>query len=117
LNCHHKLHKAKRLIHVLLENYPNHAYSYYYLACVESLMNEVEESLVSLKKAVENGFDDSEKLMNDPYLANIRENQSFKDILSNLGNKAKNETTTELPTENFDMEMKPSNMNQNEKEC
>jgi len=120
LNCPRKLLKAKRLIHVLLESYPNHAYSYYYLACVESLLNEVEESLVSLKKAVENGFDDLEKLMNDPYLANIRENQCFKEIISNLSNKTKNQSTTGLPSENFDdlMEMKPLNVQQNEdKKC
>jgi len=95
LNSTKKLHKAKRLLSIVIENYPEqNAETYYYLACVEAQLDEKEQALQSLSKAIESGFNDMEKLADDPYLANIRDTPCWKDILSNIC--CKSQTTTEL---------------------
>jgi tetratricopeptide (TPR) repeat protein len=53
----------------------------YNLACSYSLLNDVDRSLASLKRAVDLGFDDNQQLQTDPDLSNVRRDPRFQKLL------------------------------------
>lgn len=56
---------------------PCDATVFYNLACSHSLTGDIDQSLESLKKAIELGFTDFGYLKNDPDLANARNDKRF----------------------------------------
>ncbi len=57
---------------------------YYNLACSFSLMGRFDESLVSLEKAVELGYDDLMYLINDDDLDSLRDEEGYKVLIDKL---------------------------------
>ena len=59
----------------------------YNLACSYSLMNNVDEALVTIKRAIENGYDNMEYLERDDDLDNLRRDQRFKEFFGGIKSK------------------------------
>ena len=68
---------------------PNDPIILYNLACSYSLVNDVDRSLETIKRAIGYGYDDIEHLERDSDLENLRGDNRFKEFLS----KIRNETT------------------------
>jgi hypothetical protein len=61
-----------------------HKFIHYGLACVHSRMNNTEEALTHLKRAVESGFTDAQDMAQNEHLDTIRQQPRFKAILKKL---------------------------------
>ena len=59
----------------------------YNLACSYSLVNKIDQSLVTIKAAIERGYDDYAYLEWDGDLDNLRQDARFKEFLASLRNK------------------------------
>ena len=68
----------KRLVRFL----PSDAIVYYNLACSYSLVEDIDNSLKAIKKAIELGYDDFDHMNNDPDLVNLRKDKRAEEILS-----------------------------------
>eukprot|EP00761_Pharyngomonas_kirbyi_P011556 gb/GECH01011581.1/.p1 GENE.gb/GECH01011581.1/~~gb/GECH01011581.1/.p1 ORF type:complete len:442 (+),score=151.39 gb/GECH01011581.1/:1-1326(+) len=84
-----KLLKAKELK-------ANAELAYYNLACIESQRGNVENAVDYLKEAVNNGYKNTEWMLKDPDLANIRTLHSFHELIANIG-ASKNEDKSDSP--------------------
>ncbi len=62
---------------------------YYNLACSFSLMGRFDESLVSLEKAVDLGYDDLMYLINDGDLDSLRDEEGYKVLINKLKKSSK----------------------------
>lgn len=56
---------------------------YYNLACVRASKRDAKEAGTLLISAVENGFDDYRKLVNDPDLAGVRDDANYRKLANN----------------------------------
>ncbi|MCK5213967.1 MAG: hypothetical protein KAR05_01255 [Candidatus Omnitrophica bacterium] len=52
-------------------------YIFYNLACSHSLLNNIEEALAAIKKAIDIGYDDFKFLESDDDLVNLRRDKRF----------------------------------------
>lgn len=90
---------------------PYAAYIYYNLTCYQSLQNKLEEAIASFGKASQAGYSDFRHAAVDSDLDNIRSDQRFQQILSEIQDKydyhriirqapeySKNTATDTLPT-------------------
>jgi tetratricopeptide (TPR) repeat protein len=73
--------RSEELLRRQLELQPDNFVVYYNLACCRVLLNDTEQGLEFLTKAIEHGFCDIRQLRNDPSLRALHEHQSFKRIL------------------------------------
>lgn len=69
---------------VLVRLLPNEASIWYNLACSLALLNQREEALSTLRKAVELGYQDHEWMSCDRDLRNIRNEKAFKVLLKSI---------------------------------
>lgn len=60
---------------------------FYNLACSYSLVNNVDEALVSIKRAVDCGYDNFDYLERDNDLDNLRRDKRFKEYFSDVKNQ------------------------------
>jgi len=60
---------------------------FYNLACSYSLLKQVEEAFAALREAVKLGYDDARWLTKDPDLDNLRHDNRFEKIRSDLSKK------------------------------
>lgn len=83
LSTHGEYRKSLSYLKYILYVFPDNSFSpdvYYNIACIYSKMNDVDNSVDWLKKAIENGFNNYDLIKKDPDLANIR-NTSYIDGL------------------------------------
>jgi len=66
---------------------PDNSLVFYNLACSYSLLKQVEEAFAALREAVKLGYDDARWLTKDPDLDNLRQDNRFEKIRSDLSKK------------------------------
>lgn len=66
---------------------PNDETVLYNLACSYSLVNNVDEALVNIKRAFDCGYDNFDYLERDNDLDNLRQDKRFKEYFSDVKNK------------------------------
>ncbi len=76
-----RLEAALPLLMRRLQFQPNNANIFYDIACIYSRQNKIDESVRWLKLAVENGYNNLDKLKSDSALNNIRGLSSYKALL------------------------------------
>ncbi len=54
---------------------------HYNLACSYSLLEQTEQAIASLRRALDLGYEDIEYMRRDPDLANVREDPRFRQLL------------------------------------
>jgi tetratricopeptide (TPR) repeat protein len=69
---------------------PDNSLVFYNLACSYSLLKQVEEALGALRQAVKLGYSDARWLTKDPDLDNLRRDDRFEKIRSDLSKKPNN---------------------------
>jgi tetratricopeptide (TPR) repeat protein len=79
--------RAALTLSVAAEIHPEEPLLWYKLAAAQAQMGQKENALSSLKKAIEHGFNDSEKLENDFDFKSIRDEKQFKKILEEVKKK------------------------------
>jgi len=84
------LEEGKELLLAILKLVPDHAVSLYNLACAESLLGNLNESIAILEKAIVNGFRDVEHMIQDQDLLNLRETEAFKFLISRILGETEN---------------------------
>ena len=60
---------------------PGNAGNYYNVAVLYALQNSVDESIAWLEKAIDNGYDNWELILNDNDLNNIRNSAAYKELV------------------------------------
>jgi tetratricopeptide (TPR) repeat protein len=86
------LEKAREL---LLQQYsmtPSNSITLYNLACTEARLGNIDQALKYLKDSIQNGYSDVEHIKKDTDLDSLRNNEEFKNIISEL---EKNPKTSE----------------------
>lgn len=68
----------KRIVELLPRDHIVH----YNLACSYSLLEEIDNSLKSIKKAIALGYNDFDYMNKDPDLVNLRADKRFEEIFS-----------------------------------
>jgi tetratricopeptide (TPR) repeat protein len=68
---------AEKSLRAVIEKYPDRAQNHFLLATVLASQNKQKEALDSLETAINNGFQDSERLQKDPNLKSIRSTTRF----------------------------------------
>jgi tetratricopeptide (TPR) repeat protein len=66
---------------------PDNPLVHYNLACSYSLLKRVDEAFAALSEAVRRGYDDGRWLNKDPDLDNLRQDNRFEKIRTNLSRK------------------------------
>lgn len=59
----------------------------YNLACSYSLVGDIEKAFVTIKKAIEYGYDDFDHLVKDDDLVNLRQDNRFQEFFAKIKNK------------------------------
>ena len=72
----------------LVEIKPHEPIFHYNLACSQSLLNDVEAGLASLRCAIELGYSNIEYLQEDSDLENLRKDERFGCIVTSMRSKA-----------------------------
>ena len=62
---------------------PDNAAAYYHVACVHARLNQVDDAIDWLKKAVDKGYDKWELIKTDNDLENIRGSEYYKVLVKN----------------------------------
>lgn len=68
----------------LAEYKPDDGIVFYNLACSYSLLNHIDLSLETLKKAIEYGYEDFDHLRQDEDLNNLRKDSRFETLMMNI---------------------------------
>jgi len=76
--------KGKDILLKILEISPNDKTALYNLACAESLLENVNEALSALEKAINAGYNDLSHLLNDKDFNNIKNSDGFRYLIENL---------------------------------
>jgi tetratricopeptide (TPR) repeat protein len=66
---------------------PDNPLVFYNLACSYSILNHIDEAFAALKQAIALGYDDARWLIKDPDLENLRRDQRFEHIRSDIDKK------------------------------
>ena len=66
----------------LVELFPGNGLAWYNMACVEALGGEPEAALISLEKAVKNGFHEADHIVEDTDLETLRDTARFKELVA-----------------------------------
>ena len=74
---------AEPLLRKQIELQPREFVPLYNLACVRASQGDAKEAGGLLLRAVENGFDDIRKLIRDPDLAGVRDDDNYKKLVAN----------------------------------
>jgi len=57
---------------------------HYNLACSYSLLGRIEDALLSLKRAINLGYEDFDYLLRDPDLENLKKDKRFRHLLKKV---------------------------------
>jgi len=76
--------KALRIYRKILKAYPNDNLALYQSACALARLGREKEALRFLKKAVDCGFNDAEKVRSEPDFQSLRNTEEFQKILRRL---------------------------------
>jgi len=76
--------KALRIYRKILKAYPNDYLALYQAACALARLGRNKEALRFLKKAVDCGFNDAEKVRSEPDFQSLRNTKEFQKILRRL---------------------------------
>jgi len=76
--------KGREYLMQMLVMVPNHANTLYNLACAESLLKRFPEAIEALEKAVENGFDNLNHIVQDKELDFIKNSDAFNKIVEKV---------------------------------
>ena len=79
--------RAALTLSVAAEIHPEEPLLWYKLAAAQAQMDQKENALSSLKKALEHGFKDAEKLENDFDFKSVRDEKQFKKIMEEVKKK------------------------------
>lgn len=79
--------KGLRIDQRLARLCPDNALVFYNLACSYSLMKQLDAAFAALGQAVKLGYDDARWLIKDPDLDNLRQDNRFEKIRSDLSKK------------------------------
>lgn len=79
--------KGLRIDRKIVRLKPESPIAHYNLACSLSLSGDIPEALLSLKKAIDLGYDDYLFLKNDPDLSNLRQDERFASIMETMKTK------------------------------
>jgi len=60
---------------------PDEALILYNVGCVFSLLNDSDQAITCLQKALENGYGHSEWIKNDPDLCSVRNDPRFRALI------------------------------------
>ncbi|MCX7703243.1 MAG: tetratricopeptide repeat protein [Planctomycetota bacterium] len=74
--------EALKIYEEILASEPNDYIAHYNIACAYARLGKKETAIEHLRKAVECGFSDLEKIKEDPDLESLREMEEFKKIVS-----------------------------------
>lgn len=69
------------MFHKALDLEPDYAPAYYNLACAFALRNKKRAAINNLKKALEKGFANRDRLLKDKELDNIRDEPAFVKLI------------------------------------
>jgi len=75
---------VKNTVINVIEEVPYDPNTLYLLACAESLLGNVKGGIETLEKAINNGFRDIHRLVNDVELENIKDSLAFSQIVQKL---------------------------------
>jgi tetratricopeptide (TPR) repeat protein len=78
------LEKALQLFLQQFSLTPSNPITLYNLACTESRLGKIDQALKYLKDAIQNGYSDVEHMKKDTDLESLRNNEEFKNIVSEL---------------------------------
>jgi len=78
--------KGKDYLLSMVQLLPDNNITLYNLACADSLLNNVNEALQNLEKAVRAGYSNVEHMLKDQDLKNIKETEGFKKIIEMIEN-------------------------------
>jgi hypothetical protein len=76
--------KGKEYLLSMLQMVPDHTVALYNLACAESLLNNIPESLQALEKAVQYGYQNITHMLEDKDLDNIKGTDAFIQIIEKI---------------------------------
>lgn len=79
--------KGLRIDQRLAKLCPDNALVFYNLACSYSLMKQLDAAFAALGQAVKLGYDDARWLIKDPDLDNLRQDNRFEKIRTDLSKK------------------------------
>ena len=74
----HHFEKAVRLFDEVLDMDATNAAAHYYLACAFSMLQDIDDCLYHLNQALHHGFEDFERIENDPSLRYFRSHDSYQ---------------------------------------
>jgi len=78
------LEKARQLLLQQFSLTPSNPITLYNLACAESRLVNIDQALKYLKDSIQNGYSDVEHMKKDTDLDSLRNNEEFKNIISEL---------------------------------
>ena len=70
----------KRIVHMR----PNDPIAFYNLACSFSLLEQVDNALKALRRAIDLGYDELDHMMEDPHLENVRRDRRFRLLVNRM---------------------------------
>jgi len=73
--------RALALFLDVLNSHPNDAETHFNIACMYSQLNRVDESLAYLKKAIDKGYTNWQRIKRDSDLDNIRDSLAYKELI------------------------------------
>ena len=73
--------RALALFLDILNSRPNDAETHFNIACMYSQLNRVDESLAYLKKAIDKGYTNWQRIKRDSDLDNIRDSSAYKELI------------------------------------
>ncbi|HUJ72184.1 MAG TPA: hypothetical protein VLZ30_08055 [Verrucomicrobiae bacterium] len=79
--------KGLRIDKRLAKLCPDNPLVFYNLACSYSLLKHLDEAFAALRQAVRLGYNDARWLIKDPDLDNLRQDNRFEKIRTDLSNK------------------------------
>lgn len=81
---HARFPRAAREFEQAIENEPGNEIAWYNLACTYSRWEKVDLALKALKRAIENGFDDTKHMASDTDLDNIRRTPGYRALINKI---------------------------------
>jgi tetratricopeptide (TPR) repeat protein len=106
--------KGKEILLKMVDMFPNNKITLYNLACAESLLGNVKESISTLEKAIEAGYHDLTHMLNDKDFNNIKYTEGFNLLVQKL-QRIINGDSVKLETEDVKIEEKVEEIKVEEK--
>jgi len=92
-----KFEEAIEVYKAILASFPNDYIAHYNIACAYARLDKKDAAMKHLKKAVECGFNDMEKIKTDPDLESLRDLEEFKRLVGEKVEPKEEEEPKEEP--------------------